>query len=136
MQNNRMLAALPLAALFSFAMHLPPAAAASEPGLVVVRDAQTGQVRAPTADELKALLKRGPTSSLQATEPQPAQVVTRPDGSRLLRLGKRGLVFSVVTRGADGKLAEQCVQGERAAAGALVQSAPTADKKEHRHEDR
>jgi hypothetical protein len=53
-----------------------------------------------------------------------------------VRVGERAQVFSVVTRGPDGKLAEQCVEGEQAAAKALAQPVPARHTKEPRHEDR
>jgi hypothetical protein len=136
MSNEKLLAALPLAALCAaIVLPLPHAVAAGQDGMVVVRDPQTGQMRAPTAAELKAL-GPAPMASLHATAPLASLVVTRPDGSRLLRLGEKGMVYSVATRGADGKLVERCVKGEHAA-GALAQAAPTArQNEEHRHEDR
>lgn len=135
MSNEKLLAALPLAAICAAAlMHIQPARAAGQDGMVVVRDAQTGQLRAPTADEMKALTQ-APTGAIKAQPPLSSLVVTNPDGSRRLRLGERGQVFSVVTRGADGKLAEHCVQGEQAAARVLAQPAPASQTKEPRHEN-
>ena len=43
------------------------------------------------------------------------KMVTGPGGRRSVQLGERGMVYSVVTRGADGKLEEQCVHGAHAA---------------------
>lgn len=133
MQNEKLIAALPLAALVAALCHMHPASAAaqSQEGMVVVRDAQTGQLRAPTADELKAL-RPHPAASLQA-QVKPALVV-HPDGSRQMHIGERGMVYSVVTRDADGKLAEHCVQGAQAADAALKQE--PADVEEHSHETR
>lgn len=119
--------ALPCAALCA-ALALPAAAqeqptttqpgtAQSEPGqsgMIVVRDAQSGELRAPTAAESRALAPQRPSASLQAQPTAPA-LVTHPGGARQVRLGERGLVYSVATRGADGKLSEQCVQGAHAA---------------------
>ncbi len=52
--------ALPLAALASPARAAQdaPKDAAAQQGMVVVRDAQTGELRAPTATELRALQPR------------------------------------------------------------------------------
>jgi hypothetical protein len=134
MAYPNLLMALPLAALFAAAtLHTP---AHAQEGMVVVRDPQTGQLRAPTPAERQALT-RGPAASLRAMGPAvplSSQVVRNPDGSRKLKLGQRGQVFEVVTRTPDGKLTEQCVQGEDAASRALQQ--PATPHQEPRHEDR
>jgi hypothetical protein len=97
-----------LCVLAAFSMH---AKAAGQEGMVVVRDPLTGQLRAPTADELKELRARTPaTAGLVA--PRTPATITRGDGSRGLRLGEKGMVYDVVTRGPDGKLTHECVQGE------------------------
>ena len=130
MSYRKLITVLPCAALWTA---LPPHAAAQEPqGMVVVRDAQTGQLRAPTAAESRALAPPSTVSSMRAAG-QPA-VVTHPGGSRQVRLGERGMVYSVVTRGADGKLDEQCVQGEAAAEKAVKGPAAAARNQDHRHE--
>lgn len=135
MLNQKLLAALPLAAICAMALtQTPHARAAGQEGMVVVRDAQTGQMRAPTAEEMKALTQ-APSGALKAQPPLSSLVVTNPDGSRRLRMGERGQVFTVVTRGADGKLAEQCVHGDHAAT-ALAHPAHARHTKEPRHEVR
>jgi len=106
-----------------------PQSGMAQSGMIVVRDPQTGQLRAPTAAESRALAPQGPAPGIRA-QSAPA-LVTHPGGARQVRLGERGLVYSVVTRGADGKLDEQCVQGENAAAKAV--HAP-AQQKEHSHD--
>lgn len=121
------------------------AAPAQGQGMVIVRDAQTGQLRAPTPAELRAL-QPAPSASMAA--PAQAQIVTGPGGRRSVRLGERHMVYSVVNRDAEGKLGEQCVHGvhaaERAARGA-DQPAKSAtgpaikqatEHEEHRHESR
>ncbi|MGJ9419838.1 post-PEP-CTERM-1 domain-containing protein [Massilia sp. CMS3.1] len=105
----------------------------TQSGMIVVRDAQTGQLRAPTAAESRALAPP-PSASMRAqSQAQPA-LVTYPSGSRQVRLGERGLVYSVVTRGADGKLAEQCVHGAAAAEKAVHAPASTQHNEEHHHD--
>ncbi len=134
MQNNKLLAALPLAALFAAIIGMQPATAAEpQEGMVVVRDPKTGKLRAPTPAEARALqAQRPPTPQLAPTQPQ---LVTRPDGSRQVRLGERGQVYSVVTRDGSGKLHEHCVHGEAAADKALRQEGQApANHKEPRHE--
>lgn len=111
MSSKKTLAALPLAAMYAFMPH-HSSAQEQQQGMVVVRDAQSGQLRAPTPAESRAL---APKASGAMTAPAPASMVTHRSGARQVRLGERGLVYSVVTRDADGKLAEQCVHGTDAA---------------------
>jgi len=118
------LTALLLLAIFS--MH---ARAAGQEGMVVVRDPQTGKLRAPTADELKALRAQAPSAALAAPR-QPA-TVSRGDGSRGVRLGEGNMVYEVVTRGADGKLTRECVEGSTGAAQALDHAGAAAKHSNH-----
>lgn len=101
-------------------------------GLTVVRDAETGRLRAPTPDEMRALQRKGPAALAAPAQPT---VVTGADGRRHVQLGESGLVYSVVRRGPDGKLDQQCVHGAEAAGRALAQPAPGADQ-EARHDHR
>ena len=148
MSYKKLLAVLPCAALWAA---LPPKAGAQAPtqgdqqaqqpqpgqqGMVVVRDAQTGQLRAPTAAEMRALAPQRALARMNAP-PQPA-MVAHPGGSRHVRLGERGLVYSVVKRGADGTLHEQCVHGAAAAEKAVHAStgadAAAGHNEGHRHD--
>lgn len=99
------------------AIAVSSAAFAGEPptsGMVVVRDPQTGQLRAPTEAEFKALTAL--SSSLQAGTPSaPAQTVVRPDGTIQRSMGMEGMSYSVISRGKDGKLTIDCVTGDHAA---------------------
>jgi hypothetical protein len=105
-------------------------------GMVVVRDPQTGKMRAPTPEELRQLRAKAPRAAAAvAGAPQEGKQLSRRDGARGVRLGEKSLVYDVVTRGADGKLSEQCVQGEAAAQDAMQHPA-NAEHKEHRHEAR
>ncbi|TQK10809.1 hypothetical protein [Herbaspirillum sp. SJZ107] len=115
-----------------------PASAHSQEGMVVVRDAQTGKMRAPTPDELKALRARNPApAALAAGTPPPHQALApRRDGTRGVRLGDRTMVYDVVTRGADGKLSSECVHGAAAAEAALGAAPATDAHEEHVHETR
>lgn len=97
-----------LCVLAAFSMH---ARAAGQEGMVVVRDPQTGQLRAPTADELKELRARAPATAGLAA-PRTQGTMSRRDGSRGVRLGEKSMVYEVVTRGPDGKLTSECVQGQ------------------------
>jgi len=108
----------------------------SKEGMVVVRDPQTGKMRAPTPEELRQLrAKAPPSAAAMAGAPQEGKQLSRPGGARGVRLGEKTLVYDVVTRGAGGKLSEQCVQGEAAAQDAMQHPA-NAEHKEHRHEAR
>ena len=135
MSHQKILLALPCAALCA-ALSFPAAAQqqtdTAQSGMIVVRDPQTGELRAPTAAESRALAPQGPSASISAKAAAPT-AVTHPGGARQVRLGERSLVYSVVTRGADGKLAEHCVQGEKAADKAVHARAP-AQQKEPSHD--
>jgi hypothetical protein len=106
-------------------------------GMVVVRDAQTGKMRAPTADELRVLRGQRPPSAAAAGAAQPQALTGRRPGTHGVRLGEKNMVYEVVTRGPDGKLISECVQGEAAAEQALHGAIQRpADHKEHDHEAR
>lgn len=104
------------------------AGAQEQEGMVVVRDAQSGQLRNATPAEVKALRAQDPAQRALVAEP-PSPVLIRKDGRLQKRLGERSLVYSVATRDDAGKLGMECVQGAQAADAALKQP-------EHRHEDR
>lgn len=139
MSSLKLMSLLPLAALCmpaaaaqAGAAQDAPAAPAQGQGMVVVRDAQTGQLRTPTAAEIRAL--QPPMSAAAKALPQPS-MVTGPGGHRSVRLGERYMVYSVVSRDSEGRLAEQCVHGQDAAARAADGRAdPAARHEEHRHD--
>lgn len=109
------------------------AAAAQETtaqGMTVARDAETGKLRTPTASELQAL--RNQSQARTARPAQPALEI-RPDGRRRAYLGESRLVYSMVTRGPDGKIDQQCVQGDHSAERILNQAAPAAAPEEFHH---
>jgi len=125
-----------LVALCVFATLSSPVRAAGQDGMVVTRDPETGKLRPPTPDEMKALRAAAPpNAALTAARPAAPQVMTRPDGARGVHVGESNMVYEVVTRGADGKLSSQCVQGEHAATEALTRPA-NAGAKESAHETR
>lgn len=133
MAPNKLFAALPLAAICAF-MPRHGAAQEQQQGMVVVRDAQTGQLRAPTPAEARALAPKATSAMTAQGKPS---MVTHASGARQVHLGERGLVYSVVTRDADGKLAEQCVHGADAADRAVHQHGEQVHighDKEGRHE--
>lgn len=77
----------------------------------VVRDAETGKLRAPTPAELKALQAKNPQPKTLA----PAVSSLRPDGTRSVNLGERGMVYALAKRNADGTVSEHCVKDGEAA---------------------
>lgn len=96
-------------------------AVAPEPvqeGLTVVRDPQTGKLRAPTPAEQRALRPPPAPEKTMAPVQKPTSTV-RPDGTRAINLGERGLVYSVVKRNPDGSLSGHCVKGEHEASNAV-----------------
>ena len=105
------------------ALAAPVAALAAEPvqdGMTVVRDPQTGTLRAPTAAELRAMRKLVPQTADHPPQlPPPVKSTVRADGSRAIDLGERGLIYSVITRNPDGSLDERCVKGGEAAVHAV-----------------
>jgi hypothetical protein len=119
------------------------AAAQQQEGMVAVRDAETGQLRAPTPQEAQALRAAGNSSTstlqkqtLQAT--RQSQVTRRADGTRAARVSDRAMAYSVVTRDENGQLREQCVAGaEKAAALQSATSAATTSANDGgRHDDK
>jgi hypothetical protein len=105
------------------ALAVPYAAFAADPvqeSMTVVRDPQTGKLRAPTAAEVRDLRTRSARPNGQPVQPPvPPKSSVRADGTRAIDLGDRALVYSVITRAADGKLVGHCVAGADAAARAL-----------------
>jgi hypothetical protein len=106
------------------AMKTPPAAATAKKtatgasSLTVARDPVTGALRPLTAEEAHQLL--GGRRPLVAAEPQ---VVTLPNGTKMMHLGPDQAVYSVVRKNPDGTFTSACVHGA-AEAEAFVGTAP------------
>lgn len=136
MSSLKLMLFLPLAALcvpaFASQDTGSPQDSAPAQGMVVVRDAQTGKLRTPTAAEIRAIQQQAPSGARVA--PPQATMVTGPGGRRSVRLGENHMVYSVVNRDSEGKLGEQCVHGAHAAERAATQ--PATKHEEHRHESR
>ncbi|WP_422016753.1 post-PEP-CTERM-1 domain-containing protein [Roseateles sp.] len=92
--------------------------------MTVVRDADTGQLRAPTAAEAAALQSRAKPVTAARGASQPA-VRAYASGAHSARLPGNLASFSVVTREPDGTLKSACLQGEEAATDA-IRSVPPA----------
>ena len=75
---------------------------------IVARDPVTGAVRAATADEVKAL-QRSRAAHARSGSPTSARHF-HSNGARGARLTDEFMSYSVVLRGADGKLVEICVE--------------------------
>ena len=102
------LAAVALAAVGA----LPTAALAQQ----VVRDAESGQLRAPNAAEAAELRARPAARQARAAlsssaTSEPVETVLA-DGTVMKATGEEDLMYSVVRRNADGSLERVCVQGK------------------------
>lgn len=128
MSKQALLTLSTVLALCVFATLSIQARAAGQDGMTVTRDPATGKFRPPTPDEMRALRAAAPpNAALSASRPAAAPKLTHPSGARGVRVGESNMVYEVVTRGADGKLSSQCVQGEAAAKQALTHPANAAD---------
>lgn len=109
------------------AMASAPALAAAEAGMRAARDAKTGQVRAPTAEESKTLdaaaaklrAAKGNARVGMASGKLNPQEVTHADGAVEQELDESTLSYTVARRNADGTIEMVCVQGKDAATKAL-----------------
>lgn len=85
-------------------------------GMIAVRDPVTGQLRAPTAEELATLQAKSQVAkstrarALSSTAEPVGRVNSR--GATGFRPGPEHISYSVVTRNADGTLSSACVQGQ------------------------
>lgn len=92
-----------------------------------IRDAVTGELRKPTANELKLLMPVNPLNRSDAG----LKVVTHKDGSSSVNLEGRFKSVIMARRDASGKLITACVHSE-AEARAFMQGKTTP--KEHSHD--
>jgi len=105
--------------------HDTAAAPAETNKIVVVRDADTGKLRAATADELAALNAQGKTA---ATTSRANPLLSSPmpklhsSGARGVRMTDEMASYSVAVRRADGTIDMQCLQ-DKATAEAVVNGA-------------
>ena len=100
-----------------------PSPTSTADALTVVRDRETGQLRAPTAAEVQNLQRRA--EALQAARIGAAPPVAEPllrthaSGARSARLTPEFASYSVARKNADGTLDQSCVQGTEAAVKAM-----------------
>lgn len=93
----------------------------SQEALTVVRDAETGELRAATGAEQAALqAKAGSQSRAARVAPQQVQQKTHAtSGAKGVRLTNEFLSSSVAVRKADGTIEKQCFDSHDAAQGAV-----------------
>jgi hypothetical protein len=112
-------------------------AQAADAGLVVARDPVTGQLRAPTAEEARALEQAPKTESLKSSVAPAAAPVARraANGAVGFHVGEAFMTYSVMRRNADGTMSMQCVTGAQAAdkLTKAPQAATGTSHKEHDH---
>ena len=115
------------------ALALPAQADESDASLIVVRDAETGQMRMPTAAEAAALTAPKTATDRNALKRNFTRVPMRhSSGAVGVRLPEESVSYAVVTKRADGTVAEACVQSKSEAEKAVqsgLQSAQQAEEK-------
>lgn len=89
--------------------------------LTVVRDPETGALRAPTATELAALQAKARMAAKTAPKPL---VRAYASGAHSARLPSDLASYSVATRLADGSISSDCVQGADSAGQAILPVQP------------
>lgn len=133
-----------VAAFAVAAAALAPAAQAQQAGMRAFKDPVSGELRAPTAAEAKALeaaaaKTRTAPRGLITGKVSPQQIRHR-DGSVELELTDDSLMYSVATRSADGSVNLYCVPGADNAAKVMKGEKTTAKVeqigKEHNHDEK
>jgi hypothetical protein len=89
--------------------------------LAVVRDATTGELRAPTAEEAQALNTPSRSASSKGGPAQPL-IRRHADGASSVRMTDEFATYAVAVRKANGSLQTQCFDSKDAAAAALSMS--------------
>lgn len=117
--------------------------AAGQDGQTVFKDPQSGQLRAPTADEAKQFnalraQERAERKAAQAAARKPGDkipgvVVRKANGIAEAVLDEDSISYSMVTRTPAGELVVQCVNGDGHADSTHTHAA-TTQSKEHQHE--
>jgi len=101
-------------------------ATTAAPGMIVVKDKDTGLLRPATAEEIGALQQGATTTTKKnavATTKRNAAAAgaaatapkVGPSGGVGLEMDESQAVFAVMTKGPDGKLRMSCVTGQKAA---------------------
>lgn len=97
---------------------LNPVAAPTEvalAGSVIARDKKTGELRPATAKEMKHLQAIAAAAKEKKGPRKPAKLVETqlPNGAVVTTLDSSYDVYSIATKGADGKIHTACVPGDR-----------------------
>ena len=86
---------------------------ASNSFLVLFKDAETGEYRAPTPEERAELEKK--LGSQSGKTDQPIEEILNADGSVTVRLNGRFESFSIIRKNPDGSTQLECVKSEEEA---------------------
>lgn len=116
-------ALLGLASQSAIAQSIPvhEAHAQANESLTVVRDRETGELRAATAAEQAALKARAPSNARSArVPPKTVQQKSHVSGARGARLTDDFISSSVAVRKADGSIEKQCFESHGDASGAIA----------------
>lgn len=107
-------------------------------GMIAVRDAETGQLRGATPAEAQLMQAQQNSVRVGAagliTGTVSPQMTINKFGAKKLEMTEDTLVYSVVTRKADGSLDMQCVTGADAANKFINNKSTTATSSEHKHD--
>ncbi len=114
-------------------------------GLKVVKDAQTGALRAPTAEEFTAMQAQENAVTAGTKSTKSRGMLSRKESPKAVHMSHGGvrmeltedtMTYSVATRNADGAIDMQCVTGADAAAKAMNEKSTSATpaNKEHKHD--
>lgn len=95
--------------------------------LMVVRDAVTGEMRAPTAEEAQALLAPSNRAASSKGTPQPL-IRRHADGASSVRMTDESATYAVAVRKANGSVQSQCFDSKDAATAALAMSSAAVTK--------
>ncbi len=99
-------------------------------GMRVVKDPLTGQLRAPTAEEARALeaaAAKSRSSRSALLDTVPVRTVTLASGAVGVEVPESAYSYFAVTRAADGSLVAACAEGEDAAMHAAHQNLLTRE---------
>jgi len=96
-------------------------------GMTVVRDATTGELRAPTAQEHAALQQKAQAKAAasRVAKQVPLQKY-HPNGARGVRVTEEFTSSVVAVRNTDGSIGKQCVEGEGSEHAAHAPASPAA----------
>jgi hypothetical protein len=111
-------AALALPAIAQEAPAQAQAAVTATSNQIVVRDGNTGQLRAASAEEAATLREQHATGRLRIA-PQSTLPRFHASGAQGVRLTDEFMTFSVIVRQPDGSLKEFCFESREAAEAAL-----------------